>query len=286
MKKIFISFLSLMVIFVLAACSDKADPVNSNVKSKKEDSLTLQEVFEKTTEASKNLKSVHSDLELKQTMSVPGQSENMNINSTVSVDMVLDPIAMHQKMKMNIEGGDESVQGQAMDTEAYLSKEGFFMFEPTSGVWMQLPKELSDTVLQMPEQQMNPAEQLNQLKEFADDFSFKQDDAQYILSLKASGDKFDQFLKDNAKQLMPDQLKENEELFNNLKFKNVEYEIFIDKKTFDITKLNMTQELEMAIEDQKMTMKQEMKSTYTDYNKIKEIKVPQEVLDNAQKIEQ
>lgn len=104
------------------------------------------------------------------------------------------------------------------------------MFEPTSGVWMQLPKELSDTVLQMPEQQMNPAEQLNQLKEFADDFSFKQDDAQYILSLKASGDKFDQFLKDNAKQLMPDQLKENEELFNNLKFKNVEYEIFIDKK--------------------------------------------------------
>ena len=35
-----------------------------------------------------------------------------------------------------------------------------------------------------------------------------------------------------------------------------------------------------------MTMKQEMKSTYTDYNKIKEIKVPQEVLDNAQKIEQ
>ena len=35
MKKIFISFLSLMVIFVLAACSDKADPVNSNVKSKK-----------------------------------------------------------------------------------------------------------------------------------------------------------------------------------------------------------------------------------------------------------
>ncbi|OOP69701.1 hypothetical protein BWZ43_03890, partial [Heyndrickxia oleronia] len=113
-----------------------------------------------------------------------------------------------------------------------------------------------------------------------------QDDAQYNISLKDSGDKFDQFLKDNAKQLMPDQLKENEELFNNLKFKNVEYEIFIDKKTFDITKLNMTQELEMAIEDQKMTMKQEMKSTYTDYNKIKEIKVPQEVLDNAQKIEQ
>lgn len=279
MKKLIITFVSIMLLFSLAACSQTADPVDS--KNKKKDTLTLKEVFEKTTDASSKMKSVHSEMELKQIMSVPGQPEPMNINSNLSIDMVMDPITMHQKMKMNIEGAES----QAMDMEAYLAKEGFFMFDATTKKWMKMPEEISKQILQLPEQQGNPAEQLKQLKQFTDDFSFKQDDTQYILDLKASGEKFDQFLKENAKQLMPEELKANEEIFNNITFKNVKYEIFIDKKTFNINALNMTQELDMKIDSETMNMKQEMKSTYTDYNKISKITVPKEVLDNAENIE-
>ncbi|QQZ10544.1 DUF6612 family protein [Heyndrickxia vini] len=283
MKKLLISLVSVMFLFTLAACSETADPVNSKVKTKKKDSLTLQEVFDKTTDASKNLKSVHMDMDLKQAITSPGQPTPMNINSNMSIDMVLNPLAMYQKMKMNIEGGD-APQNQAMDMESYLTKEGFFLYDPTSKQWMQMPEELSKQILQMPEQQANPAEQLKQLQQFTDDFSFKQDDTQYILNLKASGAKFDQFLKENAKQLMPDGLKENADALNNITFKNVNYEIFIDKKTFNINSLNMTQEMEMVMEDQKMSLKQEMKGTYSNYNKVDEIKVPKEVLDTAQKV--
>ncbi|MGX1826560.1 DUF6612 family protein, partial [Heyndrickxia sporothermodurans] len=83
---------------------------------------------------------------------------------------------------------------------------------------------------------------------------------------------------------MPDGLKENADALNNITFKNVNYEIFIDKKTFNVNSLNMTQEMEMAMEGQKINLKQEMKGTYSNYNKVNEIKVPKEVKDTAKKI--
>ncbi|MGW8788709.1 DUF6612 family protein, partial [Heyndrickxia sporothermodurans] len=58
----------------------------------------------------------------------------------------------------------------------------------------------------------------------------------------------------------------------------------IDKKTFNVNSLNMTQEMEMAMEGQKINLKQEMKGTYSNYNKVNEIKVPKEVKDTAKKI--
>jgi len=275
--------MSIVLLLSLAACGQQtADPVDSKTKKKTE--LTLAEVFSKTTEASKELKSVHSDMELNQTMNVPGQDETMDIHSNIAVDMVLNPMTMYEKMKMSMKGGDESLQDQAMDVEAYLAKEGFFFYDPTTKQWLKMPEELSSQILQMPEQQVNPAEQLKQLQQFTDDFSFKQNDTHYILNLKASGEKFDKFLKDNAKQLMPDALKESAAALDDIHFKNVNYEIFIDKKTFNITALNMNQEMEMNVEGQKLSLKQKMKGTYSDYNKINEIKVPQEVLDNAQEI--
>lgn len=283
MRKLVTSFLSILMLISLAACGQQtADPVDSNTKKKT--GLTLAQVFSKTTEASKELKSVHSDMELNQTMSVPGQDSTMDIHSNMAIDMVLNPMAMHQKMKMEMKGGDASLQDQAMDVEAYLAKEGFFFYDPTTKQWMKMPEELSSQLLQLPEQQVNPAEQLKQLQQFTDDFSFKQNDTQYILNLKASGEKFDKFLKENAKELMPEALKESAEALNDIKFKNVNYEIFIDKKSFNITALNMNQEMEMAVDGQKLSLKQEMKGTYSDYNKLSEIKVPQEVLDNAQEI--
>lgn len=283
MKKLVFSFVSILLLFSLAACGQQtADPVDS--KTKKKESLTLAQVFAKTTEASKDLKSVHSEMEIDQNMNIPGQDSTMDTHSNLSVDIVLNPMAMHQKMKMDIKGGDASVQDQGMDVEAYLAKEGFFLYDPTTKQWMKMPEELSKQILQMPEQQANPAEQLKQLQKFTDDFSFKQNDTQFILNLKASGEKFDQFLKENAKKLMPDALKQSADAFNNIKFKNVNYEIFIDKKTFNITALNMKQEMEMAMEGQKLTLKQEMKGTYSNYNQLSEIKVPQEVIDNAKEM--
>lgn len=279
MKKFLFSLVSILFVFSLAACNQKADPVDSKTKDKK--GLTLQEVFEKTTDASKDIKSLHADMELNQKINIPGQSEPMDTKSNINVDMVLDPMTMHQKMKMEVQGGG---QNQAIDMEAYLAKEGFFLFESTSKQWMKMPEELSKQVIQMPEQQANPAEQLKQLKQFSDDFSFKQNDTQYILNLKASGEKYDQFLKDSAKQLLPDQFKQSEELFKNISFKNVKYEIFIDKKTFNIQELNLTQEMDMKIENNDMSIKQVMNSKYSDYNKLTKITVPKDVLDNAQEM--
>ena len=46
----------------------------------------------------------------------------------------------------------------------------------------------------------------------------------------------------------------------------------------------MVMEMTVPVEGEEMKMSQDLKSTFTKYNEIKPIKVPQEVLDNAQEM--
>lgn len=148
---------------------------------------------------------------------------------------------------------------------------------------MKLPSELSSQILQMSEGQTNPSEQLNQLKQFVDDFEFKQDEKSYILTLKASGEKFDQFLKDNVKATMPPDM-QDEAAMSDVTFNQVDYELFIDKETFYLTALNMVTDMDTDVNGQKMNMNLDMKSTYSNYNKVESIEVPKEALENAQEV--
>ena len=61
----------------------------------------------------------------------------------------------------------------------------------------------------------------------------------------------------------------------------MEYEIFIDKKTFNTTAFTMIMDMEMGPKDGTMRIKQNIKADISKINELKEIKVPQEVLDAA-----
>lgn len=74
---------------------------------------------------------------------------------------------------------------------------------------------------------------------------------------------------------------------NGMKFNKVDYEVFIDKETFYLNALNMVMEMSTEVEDQKMNMQMDMKSTYSDYNAVKDkdVEVPKEALENAQEVD-
>ena len=64
----------------------------------------------------------------------------------------------------------------------------------------------------------------------------------------------------------------------------VNYEIFIDKETFNTTALNMIMDMTMVVEGEEMKLAQNLKSTYDNYNEVEKIEIPQEIIDNAQEM--
>ncbi|WP_264738835.1 DUF6612 family protein [Cytobacillus firmus] len=288
MKKSLAILTGFLMILMLAACNETAKPVNESAggtdkeETKTEDAseLTLEEVLTNSTEASEELKSFSVNMDMSQEMSSGTEGENMNINSVIDMDVTTDPMAFYQKMTMSMDGTEESY-----DVESYFTEEGMFLYDAAGEQWMKFPKEMSDDLLQMSSQQTNPGEELKKLQEFVDDFTFEQDAKNYILKLKADGEKFNDFVKETAAETLPPELAANGEVLDNMKINGVEYEIVIDKETFYPSVLNMIMEMEITAEGQTISMKQNMNGQYSNYNKVEAIAVPQEVLDTAAEME-
>lgn len=271
-----------ILIMGLGACSTTAEPKTDSETGKKEEiqnksKMTAQEVYEKAMAVSDEQKSMHAKMDIDQLIKIPSQEVEMDSKIKMDMDMVTEPLAMYQKMNM-----DMGEQGK-MDMEMYMTDEGFFMNNPESEGWIKLPDEMyKEMIGEMAA--TDPTLDMNMFKEFADEFKFEQTDNEYILKLSASGDKFSELLKKVASENIPAGLEMGEqqaEVLNNMDVKALKYEIFIDKKTFYTKAFNMNMQMVMNIEGEEMHLDQKVKADISKINEIEPIKVPLEIIDNA-----
>ncbi len=272
-----------ILVLGLSACSMTAETKTDPDTGKKEEisnksKMTAQEVYEKSMAVSKEQKSMHAKMDIDQLIKVPSQELEMDSKIKMDMDMVMEPLSMYQKMNM-----DMGEQGK-MDMEMYMTDAGFYMSNPELEGWIKLPNDMYEVMVGQMAGGANPSLDLNMFKEFAKDFKFVQTDDEYILTLSASGDKFSELFKKVAADNMPTGLEMDEqqaEVLENLKVKSLEYEIFIDKKTFYTNAFNMKMDMTMKVEGEEMHIDQKVKADISKINEIKTIKVPQEVIDNA-----
>lgn len=268
---------------MLAACNQTAEPVSEPAKNnetpaaatEKPSELTLEEVLEKSTEASNNLKSFTVQMSLEQDITSDQDEMNMQTQSEIEMNVVQEPMAFYQKMKMSLGETEES-----FETESYFTEQGMYFFEPSGQQWMKFPQEMTDMFLQMSGKQTNPGDELKKLQKFVDDFTFEQDSQNYILNLKASGDKFNEFIKETAAEALPPEMAQ-ENFMDSMKINAVEYKFIIDKESFNPVALDMNMDMEITAEDQTISMKQKMHGQYSNHNNVEAITVPQEVIDSA-----
>lgn len=266
---------------VLVACSnDPQKPADTKPGTDEvnKSELTLEEVFNKAQEASENIKSMHADMEMKQNISMPELEEEMETSMDIKMDIIQDPLSMYQVMKMEIPemGG--------MEIEMYVTEAGIFMKNPEGEEWMKLPADSYDDIMEG----MNSGAEANidfeTLGEFIEDFTFEQDDNQYILKLKASGEEFKKIVEEqlDAGGLMEGLGEEEQDVLNDMKIHELEYEIFIDKETFQTIAFNLDMDIELTVEEgETFRMKQELEAKMSQINDISEIIVPQEIIDQA-----
>lgn len=286
MKKFLMGLMALALVFSLAACgqSDSASKNEDNGKKqeqqdaqkKEEPKLTAQDVYEKTMAASEDIKSFSVKMDMEQEMS--SQGESLNFDSAIDMDMTIDPMTMYQKMTM-------TVDGEEIVSETYFTEEGMYILEPYTGWWIKYPDEEIQPILEQAGEGNAPMSELEQLEDFADDITLKEEDKYFVLTLKAdSGEKFTEFIQQTLEQTMPEELLEMPDVYdafmNNFKINSMEYEIVIDKETYYPVEMNMEMDMDVTAQGETVKMVQSVKTEYTAYNNVDEIAIPQEALDN------
>lgn len=269
----------------LAACNETATPTSETTKENTSE-VTLQDVFSKSLKQSEKLESLSASIEMTQLIEFPSQEISMETTSKMDMDMMVEPLSLYQKgtTSMTMPGAESSDQLDEMKIESYMTDQGFFIFDSMSKQWTKLPADMYEQIMSMSQNQADPSQQLKDLEGFLEDFTFEQTDSEYVLKLSASGEKFNNLIQKQLADTMPDMMVEEQELLKNMNVEKVNYEIFIDKKTFNTTALNMVMDMTMAVEGEEMKLSQDMKSTFSNYNDVEPIKVPQDILDNAQEM--
>lgn len=270
----------------LAACNSSATPTKDTTNTSK---LTLEQVYEKAVERQADIKSSSAKMEMTQESKVGSgeQSMEFTIDSKMDMDVVTDPIAMHLSGSMTMpDMASEGKKNTEMPIDMYMKKDqGFFMKNEDTNSWFKLPDEQFDSMMEQTASSADAKAQLEQLKNFIKDFKFEQTDDAYVLTLDAKGDKFKELIDSEINKSMKDMgLEENP--LDKLTIDKIHYILQIDKKTFDTTKMDMNFDLKMKVEDQELSMKTKSVVTYTDFNHLKTIDIPQEIIDKAQSIAQ
>ncbi|QTB25919.1 hypothetical protein J2D51_16650 [Lysinibacillus sphaericus] len=285
MKKIFKVLAVGTLALTLAACNSSATPTKDTTEKSK---LTLEQVYDKAVDRQADIKSASANMDVTQVTKVGAGEEAMefSINSKMEMDIIVDPLAMHLSGSMSMP--DMMSEGQEttdMPIEMYMKKDaGLFMKDVTTDSWLKLPDENFDAILDQTAASADAKEQLEQLKKFIKDFTFEQTDKEYVLTLEAKGDKFKELIDSEINKSMQDMgLEENP--MDQLTIEKINYVLHIDKKTFDTNKMDMNFDLKMAVEGDELLMNTKSVVTYTDFNHLKTIDIPQNIVDNAQTIE-
>lgn len=282
MKKFFTVLSAGAVALVLTACNTSATPEKGSTDTSK---LTLEQVYEKAIERQSDIESMSASMEMEQKMKFGDGEESMemNMDSQMDIDMIAKPLAMHLSGTMTapdlLGGGTEDSK---MPIEMYMKQDqGFFMKDPTSDSWMKMPSEEFDAILGQTASSANAKEQLEQLKQYIDDFTFEQNDDTYVLTLNAQGDAFKELIQAE----MDKTLGTGNNPLDDLTIDKANYVIYIDKETFDTNKMDIEFDLIMKVEGQEASIQTKSVVTYSEINNVDSIDIPQSIIDAATVIE-
>lgn len=285
MKKIFKVLAVGTLALTLAACNSSATPTKDTTNKSK---LTLEQVYDKAVDRQADIQSASAKMDMTQVTKVGSGEEAMefSIDSKMEMDIIVDPLAMHLSGSMTMpDMMNEGEETMDMPIEMYMKKDaGLFMKDSTTDSWLKLPDENFDAILDQTAASADAKEQLEQLKKFIKDFTFEQTDDEYVLTLDAKGDKFKELIDSEIKKSMQEMgLEENP--MDQLSIEKINYVLHIDKETFDTNKMDMNFDLKMAVEGDELLMNTKSVVTYTEFNHLKTIDIPQSIIDNAQTIQ-
>lgn len=249
------TLLLLLAAVILGACTGK-------------ESMQAAEVFTNSMEATESVESFSVEMTMNQKLGFEGES--MDVGSKLNLDMILQPeLIAYQVMTMEM-------MGQEMNMEAYLTADGMYMQNPADNSWMLVPVEMGGAV---DEQQVSPAAQIEKLQTLVEDLNLETTDSTYELTLSASGDKVKEFIQNELQNSgMEAGMEPGMEALETMEINSLDLKYTIDKETYFPTSTVLTMDVVVEEMGQSIQMVLEMIGTYSNYNQVEPIEIPEEAL--------
>ncbi|MNV85939.1 hypothetical protein D3C71_1799270 [compost metagenome] len=150
----------------------------------------------------------------------------------------------------------------------------------SQGTWTKLPDTTKDQLMGTIKNQASPEKQLEQFKSITKDTKVTDDGGNYVMSATVSGEN----VKELAKKMVNSSGSANPQMdamMEQMNIKSMKMTYAIKKDDYTPVSMNVEMTMDMDQQGQKISMDMKMDSTFSNYNKVAEIKVPAEALKSA-----
>ncbi|QKY68387.1 DUF6612 family protein [Lentibacillus sp. CBA3610] len=300
-KSLYILLVMFSIMLVAAGCgqsdSESSGSGDSNESAEateeteqEEEKLAPEDVIINSSEAMQDWPGMEYSSNTQQNMTVTqgDQEESFDQEMTMDARMTLDPMTMEMS-------GETTMQDMQMPLETYYVDD--VMYSQTQGQWIGIEGMNLDQFTEQSQGQ-NPAQQMEQMMAIFEELPESEDDSDYIsmteenneyvvelnLNEEASAEIMD-IAMEQLEGTMGQQLQQMgaENALQDMQIKNMNQTYYVDKESFEQSKIEQQMEIEMPIED--VTMSIDMDMTTEIAGKVEEeITVPDDVKNNAQVI--
>lgn len=284
MKKWTTMIIGALLAVSLAACGNDTDksatsPAGNETTNESNNTAgqnaavpTLDELLAKTGEATKALKSFTTEANIDQQIKLDAgeQSQDQQVKTSLKMDIVKDPMMIYQEMEMDM-------SGQKQNIKQYITSDK--IYSQVGDQWVSIPEEQSKALIEQMKASMNPEKELDQFKKVKEDVKITEEGDNYVLNADVSGD--------NVKELAKSVMEQNgsdaqmKAMLDQMNIKSMKMKYLINKETSLLEKMDVAMVMEMEQNNQKMTMDMKMDTSFSNHDKVAEIKIPQEALDSA-----
>lgn len=233
---------------------------------------TLDELLAKTGEATKALKSFTTEANIDQKIKLDAgeQSQDQQVKTSLKMDIIKDPMMIYQEMELDM-------SGQKQNVKQYITSDK--IYSQVGDQWVAIPEEQTKALIEQLKASMNPEKELDQFKKVKEDVKITEEGDNYVLNADVSGD--------NVKELAKSVMEQNgsdaqmQAMLDQMNIKSMKMKYLINKETSLMEKIDVEMVMEMEQNNQKMTMDMKMDTSFSNHDKVAEIKIPQEALDSA-----
>ncbi|KAA8783455.1 hypothetical protein ABIE27_004503 [Paenibacillus sp. 4624] len=284
MKKWTTMIIGALLAVSLAACGNDTDksatpPAGNETTTESNNTAeqnaavpTLDELLAKTGEATKALKSFTTEANIDQKIKLDAgeQSQDQQVKTSLKMDIIKDPMMIYQEMEMDM-------SGQKQNVKQYITSDK--IYSQVGDQWVSIPEDQTKALIEQLKASMNPEKELDQFKKVKEDVKITEEGDSYVLNADVSGD--------NVKELAKSVMEQNgsdaqmQAMLDQMNIKSMKMKYLINKETSLMEKIDVEMVMEMEQNNQKMTMDMKMDTSFSNHDKVAEIKIPQEALDSA-----
>ncbi|WP_054707355.1 DUF6612 family protein [Bacillus sp. JCM 19041] len=265
---------------MLVACGSDNNTEDANTDAEtgageQEEAITAADVLAKTTEAMEEVNSLQMDLTMDYIIDADG--EQMEMGLAIQADAIQEPLALSMNTTVS-----SPEMGMDFLTSQYIVDGIFYMQNPLGTEWFMI--DMSDDLSAAEEMQLDTQEQLAMMQDLSEHITLKEDDDFYVLHVEGANEELNELVLSFMEMgqedmgLSKEELAETMELFE---LENMTYTIYVNKETFYQKKMEMSYDVIMEEEGTTINMTGNAEGTYSSFNEIEEIEIPQEALDNA-----